>query len=59
MVTKQIPYLKKVNKEYDVGKDKFNISYNLLDNFIGFLKFYSYEYKDSKTTERIRGQFHK
>lgn len=58
MVTKQVPYLRKVNKQYIIGKEKFNITYNFLDNFIGFLKFYSQEYADYDTGKIMIGQFH-
>jgi hypothetical protein len=59
MNTKQIPFLRKISGKYEIGRENFNIQLNFLDNFIGFLQFYSYEYIDEETGAIKYGRFQK
>lgn len=59
MTSGQVPVLVKTKDGYDIGRDKFDVRYNFLENFIRFLKFYAYEYTEEEGSTVLRGQFHK
>lgn len=58
METKQIPFLLRDEHEYDIRKHMFKINISLVDNLVGFIKFYSYEYRCIQTKMLLKGKFH-